>query len=301
MRRVCAAIGVFDGLHLGHQAVLGRAEADAAAVGGKVVVVTFDRHPNSVVAPERTPAPIYPLEQKLRVLGTMAVDATWVIRFDTSFSRIAAEDFVRQLARDFAPLHSLCVGTGFTFGYRRGGNLELLERLGHELGFQVHGLAAVELGGEVVSSTRIREAIRAGDLGVATAMLGRPYSVAGLVVRGDEMGRRMGIPTANLAVRELALPPDGVYAAEVLLDGRRQPAVLNIGCRPTLRQATPSRQFEVHLLDFAGDLYGRDLEVVFRRRLRGERRFASLVELEAQIRRDVGEARVVLGLEPRGE
>ncbi len=295
-KRVCAAVGVFDGLHLGHQAVLGRARADAAAVGGIVVVVTFDRHPNSVVAPERTPAPIYSLPHKLRVLEALAVDATWLIPFDEEFSRIEADAFVRQLARDFQPLHSLSVGSGFTFGYRRRGNLELLSRAGREHGFQVHGLSAIEFRGEVVSSTRIRETIRTGDLEAATAMLGRPYSVSGMVVRGDGLGRGMGIPTANLAVTDLVLPPDGVYAAEVLLEGQAHPAVLNLGCRPTLRQPTPSRQFEAHLLDFEGDLYGRELEVVFRQRLRDERRFADLAELKSQIRRDMDGARQALGI-----
>jgi riboflavin kinase / FMN adenylyltransferase len=298
-KQVCAAIGVFDGLHLGHQAVLGRARADAAAVDGMLVAVTFDRHPNSVVAPERTPSPIYRLEQKLGVLEALGVDVTWLIPFDRAFSRIEAEEFVRRLARDFAPLHSLSVGAGFTFGHRRGGNLDLLERLGREIGFRVHGLAAVEVGGEAVSSTRIREAIRSGDLAAAAGMLGRPYSVAGPVVRGDQLGRRLGFATANLAVTELVLPPDGVYAAEVRLDGRTCPAVLNIGCRPTVQQGVGPRQFEVHLLEFDGDLYGREFEVVFRRRLRDERRFANLPELEAQIRRDVESARAVLGLGPK--
>jgi riboflavin kinase/FMN adenylyltransferase len=264
-------------------------------------VVTFDRHPNSVVAPERTPPPIYSQSQKLGVLESLRVDVTWLIPFDRAFSRIAADVFVRQLARDFAPLHSLAVGAGFTFGHRRGGNLELLNRLGRELEFRVHGLEAINFGGEAVSSTRIREAIRGGDFAAASAMLGRPYSVAGPVTRGDQLGRRIGFATANLAVTDLVLPPDGVYAAEVVLDGRTHPAVLNIGCRPTLRQALATRQFEVHLLEFAGDLYGRELEVVFRLRLRGEQRFESLAELEAQIRRDIEAARVVLGLRSKAE
>jgi riboflavin kinase / FMN adenylyltransferase len=292
---VCAAIGVFDGLHLGHQAVLGRARGDAAAVGGKVVGVTFDRHPNSVVAPERTPLAIYSLGQKLRVLEALGVEAVWVITFDEGFSRIKADEFVRQLARDFAPMHSLCVGAGFTFGYRRGGNLDLLRRMGGEIGFRVHGLDAVALGGEVISSTRIREAIRVGDLLAASAMLGRSYSVSGPVVRGDGLGRGIGVPTANLAVTELVLPPDGVYAAEVVLDGRMEPAVLNIGCRPTVRQGNVSRQFEVHLLDLDRDLYDRELEVIFRRRLRGEQKFESMKELSIQIGKDVEAARECLG------
>ena len=148
--------------------------------------------------------------------------------------------------------------------------------------------------GEPVSSTRIREAIRAGELGLATALLGRPYSVAGTVLRGDQLGRQLGFPTANLDVTELALPPDGVYAAEVRLEGMSRPAVLNIGNRPTLRTSAPAKQFEVHLIEFAGDLYGHELEVVFRQRLRAEQRFENLTELRAQIRRDIEVARVIL-------
>jgi riboflavin kinase/FMN adenylyltransferase len=296
---VCAAIGVFDGLHLGHQAVLDRARRDALAVGGLVVVVTFDRHPNSVVAPERTPLPIYTLGHKMKVLESMGVDVTWLIAFDHAFSLIPAEEFVRRLARDFAPLHSLSVGAGFTFGHGRRGDLKLLGRLGGECGFAVHGLTAVAVGGEPVSSTRIREAIRVGDLPGASAMLGRPYSVAGPVVRGAQMGRRIGIPTANLAVTALILPPDGVYVVEVVMDGRLRPAVANLGRRPTLA-ASMDRQFEVHLLDFDGDLYGSDLEVVFRQHLRGEIRFESVDELEAQIRQDIKVAREILGSQREG-
>jgi riboflavin kinase/FMN adenylyltransferase len=293
-RRVCAAIGVFDGLHVGHQAVLGRAREDSRATDGLLVVVTFDRHPNQVVAPERTPRPIYTLGHKLSVLESMSVDVTWLIEFDRRFSLIPAEDFVRRLVQDFAPLHSLSVGAGFTFGHRRGGNLELLVRMGRECGFHVHGLTSVSVGEEPVSSTRIREAIRSGDLDGAGAMLGRPYSVAGTVVSGDQMGRRIGVPTANLAVGELILPPDGVYAVEVRMDGELRPGVANLGYRPTV-SAGSERQFEVHILDYAGDLYGRELEVILRQRLRGEVRFGSVAELEAQIRRDIGVAQEVLG------
>jgi riboflavin kinase/FMN adenylyltransferase len=230
------------------------------------------------------------------VLESLGVEVTRLIAFDRAFSRITAEAFVHQLVRDFAPLHSLSVGADFTFGHRRGGNLEGLVRMGCASGFEVHGLEPVTLGGEPVSSTRIREAIRAGDLSGATAMLGRPYSLVGPVVRGDQMGRRMGVPTANLAVAGMALPPDGVYAVEVRLDGGLlRPGVLNIGERPTLRAPLPTRRFEVHLIDFEGDLYERELEVVFRRRLRDEKRFESMAALEVQIRRDIEAAGELLG------
>jgi riboflavin kinase / FMN adenylyltransferase len=187
---------------------------------GIVVVVTFDRHPNSVVAPDRTPAPIYSLEQKLRVLENLAVDATWLIPFDEEFSRIEADEFVRQLARDFAPLHSLSVGSGFTFGYRRRGTWSCWTGWGANLVFRCtvgRGRASRGSGEQHADSGGDSDRGPGGGDGHAGPALfrGRP------VVRGDGLGRRMGIPTANLAVTELVLPPDGVYAAEVILDGRR--------------------------------------------------------------------------------
>jgi riboflavin kinase/FMN adenylyltransferase len=288
------AVGVFDGLHLGHQAVLGRTLADARAHKGLAVAVTFDRHPNAVVAPDRTPPLIQSLSQKLRGLEREGMDLTWLIPFDTAFSRIPAEAFIRDMVRDFGGIRSLCVGRTFTFGYKRGGDLALLERMGREFGFVVRGLAAVPLDGQPISSTRIREAIRAGDLGLTSALLGRPYSVAGRVLRGDQLGRRLGFPTANLDVKGLALPPTGVYAATVQHDGESWHGVLNIGYRPTLGHANPRLHFEVHILDVSAELYDLELEVTFRQRLRDERRFPSLDELREQIGTDIRAARQVL-------
>ena len=166
-RRVCVAIGVFDGVHLGHQQVIRQTVADAEQHEALSVVVTFDRHPNSIVAPQRVPPPVYSLVQKLRAIESLGVDAAWVIHFDEAFSRQTGEEFVRALVMDFSQLRSVCVGSGFTFGHRRSGDVELLRRLGAELNFAVHGLAAVSLDGEPVSSTRIREAIRSGQFDAA--------------------------------------------------------------------------------------------------------------------------------------
>jgi riboflavin kinase / FMN adenylyltransferase len=293
-RPVCVAIGMFDGVHLGHQQVIRQTVEDARAQDRLALVVTFDRHPNAVIAPEMTPPLIQSLPQKLRAIEALGVHATWLIRFDAVFSRIPGDVFARSLVRDLGQLHSLCVGSAFTFGHRRSGNVALLKRLGQDLHFLVHGLAAVSLGGRIVSSTRIRQHIQAGDLDAASQMLGRAYALAGTVGHGDQLGRQLGFPTANLAVAGLVLPPGGVYAARVQLQGQRHPAVLNIGLRPTLQDPHPSLHVEVHLLDFQDDLYGQEMEVTFVARIRDEQRFPSLDTLKAQITRDVEAARHLL-------
>jgi riboflavin kinase/FMN adenylyltransferase len=289
-RRVCAAIGVFDGIHLGHQQVIRRALVDSRQFEALSVVVTFDRHPSSVVAPSRTPPMLYTNEQKQRTLEQMGVDVMLMIPFTPQFSQVSGEDFIRGLARDFVQLRSLSVGSEFAFGHRRSGNVALLQKLGGELGFVVHGISAVALDGEIVSSTRIRQAIQEGRLDAADEMLGRAWSLAGSVVRGDQRGRTLGFPTANLDVHGLVLPPAGVYVAHALVTGRPYRAVLNIGVRPTVADGATSPRVEVHLLGFEGDLYGATMEVFIITRLREERRFASLEELRAQIARDVDAA-----------
>ncbi|MCI0744015.1 MAG: bifunctional riboflavin kinase/FAD synthetase [Verrucomicrobia subdivision 3 bacterium] len=303
-RKVCVAIGVFDGVHLGHQQVIRQTLTDAEQQEALAVVITFDRHPNAVVAPERTPELIYSLPQKLRVIESFGADVTWLIRFDEAFSRQTGEEFVRKMARDFGHIHSICVGSTFTFGHKRSGNVELLRRLGSELHFSVHGLAAVALDGEIVSSTRIRDAIRSGQLEAAGQMLGRGYALSGKVVKGDGFGHTLGFPTANLDTTGLVLPPNGVYAAHAHLypallqrsgkdEGHR--AAVNIGVRPTLSDPQPKRRVEAHLLDFGGDLYGRELDLTFVEKLRDEQKFGSIDRLKAQIERDIAAARELFG------
>jgi len=293
-RKVCAAIGFFDGVHLGHQQVIRQTVEDARQHDALAVVVTFDRHPATVVAPDRAPPLIYTLPQKLRGIEALGVDALVLLEFTEAFSRIRGEDFARGLTGDLGRLHSLCVGSTFTFGHRRSGNVALLRRLGLELGFAVHGLTAVSLGGRGVSSTRIREAIQAGDLTLASEMLGRGYGLAGEVQRGDRLGQQLGFPTANLNVSGLVLPPRGVFAAQARHQNRLHPAVMNIGIRPTLQRPQPTLQVEVHLLDYRGDLYGQELEVTVVARIRDEQRFPSLEALRAQIALDIQRARQLL-------
>ena len=289
-RKICLAIGMFDGVHLGHQQVIRQTITDAEQQEALSVVLTFDRHPNTVVAPDRVPPLIYSLPQRLRAIEQLGVEAILLIHFDKPFSELPGETFVRGLVKDFGRIASVCVGSTFTFGHKRSGTVDLLKRLGKELNFQVHGLAAVSLDGQAVSSTRIREAIRRGQLDAASQMLGREYALAGTVMRGDRIGQQLGFPTANLDIAGLVLPPGGVYAVHAYVLKQRHRAVLNIGHRPTLKTPTPELRVEAHLLDFTGDLYDQELEITFIAKLREERKFDSLADLRQQIEHDIHEA-----------
>jgi riboflavin kinase/FMN adenylyltransferase len=286
-RPVCLAIGVFDGVHLGHQQIIRQTIADARQHGAVALVLTFDRHPNAVVAPEHEPSLIYSLPQKLRTIASVGADATLLIPFDLTFSRQTGGEFIHQLARDLGRIQSICVGADFVFGYKRSGHVDLLKALGAELRFGVHGLAAVALDGQVVSSTRIREMIRTGNLDAASQMLGRPYAICGRITDGDRLGRKLGFPTANLETIGLTLPPNGVYAGIARVGERIHRVALNIGRRPTLASPAPVLRVEAHLLDFQGDLYGQELEIEVGDRLRYEKKFASTAELSEQIARDL--------------
>jgi len=292
-QKVCLAIGFFDGVHLGHQQIIRQTIADARKHGDLALVITFDQHPNTVVAPSRVPPLIYSLPQKLRTIESLGPEATLLIHFDKAFSQKTGETFIRELAADWSGIQSICVGANFTFGHKRGGNVELLKKLGSELKFSVHGMAAVSLDGRTVSSTRIREAIRAGNLDTASQMLGRDYSIAGRILEGDKLGRRLGFPTANLDPAGLAVPPSGVYAVHAIVRGQRYRAVLNIGTRPTLGDANPPLRIEAHLLNFTGELYGEEMELVFGEKLRDEQKFPSLDDLKAQIARDIARAKTL--------
>jgi riboflavin kinase / FMN adenylyltransferase len=290
-KKVCLAIGFFDGVHLGHQQIIRQTIADAHQHDAIVLVITFDRHPNAVVAPDRVPPLVYSLPQKLRAIESLGADTLLQIHFDESFSRQTGENFIRRLAGDLGKIQSICVGADFVFGYKRGGNVTLLKKLGGELGFTVHGLAAVSLDNQIVSSTRIREAIRAGNLDAASQMLGRPYAIAGHVVPGDHVGQQLGFPTANLDGSGLALPPNGVYAGLTSVTNKTWRVALNIGFRPTVVSAASQLRVEAHLLDFSGDLYGQELEIKIGDRLRDEKKFASAAELREQIKRDLAMVR----------
>ncbi len=293
-RPVCAAIGVFDGVHVGHQEVIRQTLEDARLQDALPVIVTFDRHPASVLATRKIPGMIYSLEHKIRVLSQFEPAALLLLHFDLAFSQKSAEVFIEELVRGFGRLNSIRVGTNFRFGHQRSGNLDLLNRLAGKFGYKVHGIPPVMVDGHRVSSTRIREAIEAGQLDPVRNMLGRPYSIFAPVVQGDQLGRKLGFPTVNLDATGLILPPRGVYAARVYAQGVTCEAVLNIGVRPTLELKTPPLRVEAHLLDFQGDLYGKKIETVLVQMLRPEQQFPSLDALKIQIASDIEAARRVL-------
>ena len=285
------AIGVFDGVHLGHRAVIQRALADAQKAGGTAVVATFDPHPVRVLRPEKAPRILTSTEHKLRLIRALGVEHLLILPFTREFAETEPKEFLRDLAGAGKPLREICVGHEWCFGRNRAGNLALMAELGRELDFEEVGVPAVQVDGEVVSSTLIRGAIEAGDLARAARFLGREYAILGTVVRGDAIGRKLGFPTANLSAHNEQFPPNGVYTVEVQRNGTQMRGVANIGVRPTVANASGERLLEVHLFDFSDDIYGEDLEVTFHRLLRPERKFPSLDALKVQIAADVAAAK----------
>jgi riboflavin kinase / FMN adenylyltransferase len=284
------ALGVFDGVHLGHRAVITAAVRAAETDQGVAGVVTFDPHPIRVIAPQKAPSALLAtLAHKAKIMGDLGVELFVPLTFDRDLAATPAEDFIDRLLA--GPVRSLAVGEDWRFGQNRGGDVEFLRQRARQDGFRLIAVPPVMLEGERISSTRIRQAIRDGNLEAAARMIGRPYSVSGPVVKGQELGRTLGFPTANVATAEAQIPPDGVWAVSARqADGPWLDGVANLGVRPTVDGN--SRLLEVHLLDFAGDLYGRDLEVEFREFLRPENRFNSLEELRLQIAKDVEQARI---------
>jgi riboflavin kinase/FMN adenylyltransferase len=299
--RPCAVtIGAYDGVHVGHRLVIERVRRVAAEQSLASAVVTFDQHPASVVRPESAPRLLTDLDQKLELLGETGVDYVLVVRFDEARSHESAEDFVREVLVGCLNTRAVVVGHDFHFGYRRRGNVPLLQTMGAELGFDVTGLRLFPGGpGDLpVSSTRIRELLSAGAVEEATSLLGRPHQVRGVVTRGDQRGRVLGFPTANVAVPDMiAVPADGVYAGWYLRpDGVRRPAALSLGRRPTFYTDADLALLEAYVLDFDGDLYGEAARVEFVAHLRGQARFSSVEDLVAQMGHDVVVTRQVLGI-----
>jgi riboflavin kinase/FMN adenylyltransferase len=296
-------IGAYDGVHRGHVTVISRVRRLAEERGMATAVVTFDRHPASVVRPTSAPLLLTDLDQKLELLAATGVDYTRVVHFDEARSREPAEDFVRDDLVRCLSARLVVVGEDFHFGHGRAGNVELLRRMGDELGFEVAPVELVGPDGEPsidtatrVSSTRVRTLLRAGELAVANSLLGRPHEVRGVVGNGDKRARDLGFPTANLEVPdEICLPRDGIYAAwYVRPDGSRHASAVSLGRRPTFYDDQPFSLLEAHLLDFGGDLYGELARVQFVARLRDELRFDSVAALVDQMGRDCKQARQVL-------
>lgn len=296
-------IGAYDGVHLGHRAVIGQVRELAATRGLQTVVVTFDRHPATVVRPASAPRLLCDLDQKLELLAATGVDATYVIEFDAARAAETAEDFVDKVLVGCLDAKAVVVGEDFHFGHKRGGDVALLHEMGTTRGFTVDGLVLVDIDGKPagdgpnVSSTAIRTLLVDGDVSGAAELLGRPHEVRGTVEHGDERGRELGFPTANLCVPgEIALPADGIYAGWFeRTDGSVTATAMSLGHRPTFYDRPGGAPLlECHLLDFSGDLYDEAVKVRFVRRLRSEERFESVDALAAQMQVDVDQTRALL-------
>jgi len=297
-------IGAYDGVHRGHQAVISQVRRLAGERGMATAVVTFDRHPASVVRPESAPPLLTDLEQKLELLATTGVDYAYVVHFDEARSKEPAEDFVTELLVGALNAKAVVVGEDFHFGHQRKGNVGLLRDMGAVEGFDVVGIDLVGVDGTTaasedarVSSTAIRAALRSGDLVTANEMLGRPYEVRGVVIDGDKRARDLGFPTANLDVPdEICLPADGIYAGwYVRPDGKARAAAISLGRRPTFYDEAATSLLEAHLIDVDAELYGEPARVQFVRRQRDQLKFDSVEALVDQMSMDVDQARKVLG------
>lgn len=291
--------GAFDGVHLGHQTVISEVIRRATASGVCSAVVTFDVHPATVVRPDSAPKLLTRLPRKLELLEALGVEVVYVIEFDQERSATTAEQFVDDVFVDRLGAKEILVGSDFNFGKGREGTVEFLRVQGESKGFTVEGLELIRSNDdatEPVSSTAVRRALVGGDVSTAGLLLGRPFEIRGTVVQGDQRGRTIGFPTANVVLPEdMARPANGVYACQYITsDGVVRPAAVNVGVRPTFYESAEAAILEAHLLDFDGDLYGQTAQVRFVSFLRSERRFNGIEELKTQLGRDIADTREVL-------
>jgi riboflavin kinase/FMN adenylyltransferase len=288
-RPTVVTLGVFDGLHLGHQLIMRTVVERAHELNAVPTVITFDPHPRAVLHPESSPPLLQTLDQKVEALGVLGIQQAIVIRFTEEFSTMRAEDFLRETIKDRLHAMEVYLGRGFAFGHNREGNIELLRRVSRELGFVADEVPEVRFRGQRVSSSRIRQLLAEGKVNLARRMLGRPYGVEGRVERGAERGQKLGFPTANLHPQNRVIPRNGVYVTGTLIDGVWRRSVTNVGVRPTFGSETePS--VETFVINWSGDLYGDVVRIRFLYRLRDEKRFGSIDELKTQIQRDVKRA-----------
>ncbi len=295
-RGCVATIGNFDGVHLGHQAVLGQLAEKADAFGVPAVVITFEPQPQEYFShgPDREQLPprLTRFREKLRALRRFSVDRVLALQFNDNLAGLSAAEFIQQVLLDGLDIRYLVVGDDFRFGKGREGDFAMLQQVGREHGFEVVNMHTFSLDGGRVSSTRIREALQGGALDQAELMLGRPYRMCGRVAHGNKLGRTIGFPTANIFLHRKKTPVDGVFAVEMFgIEGEPVAGVANVGTRPTVDASGTRSLLEVHLFDFDGDIYGRHVHVDFLHRIREERRFESFEALNAQILKDSDEAR----------
>ena len=288
-RPTVLTLGVFDGLHLGHQLVMRTVSERARGVGAVPTVITFDPHPRAVLHPQSAPPLLQTLDQKVEGFGVLGIEQTIVINFTKDFSRIRAEDFLRDVVKERLHAREVYLGRGFAFGHDREGNIDLLRKVSRELGFFADEVLEVQLRNQRVSSSRIRKLLAQGKVNLARRMLGRPYGVEGLVEHGAERGHTLGFPTANLHPHNRVLPRNGVYVTGTLIEGKWWRSVTNVGVRPTFT-SDPEPSVETYVMNWTGDLYSDVVRVRFLHRLRDEKKFGSIDEIKAQIESDVSRA-----------
>ncbi len=288
--RSVATLGVYDGLHLGHQAIVRTVVERALLIDAVPTLITFDPHPRQVLRPDTAPPLLQTFNQKMEGLKLLGIGRVIVLEFNSELAALSAEDFVERYIVDRLRAAEVYLGKGFAFGNQRKGNIDLLRQLSEKYGFIADEVPEVQLRGHRISSTLIRRLLKAGRVNLARRMLGRGYGVEGEVVRGDGIGRRLLFPTANIRVENRVLPADGVYVTLCLVDGIWRRSVTNIGRRPTIGGDDETR-VETNILDFEGDLYGQTIRVRLLHRLRGEKKFNGIDELRAQIEHDRNRAR----------
>jgi len=282
-------LGVFDGLHLGHQRIMQTVVERAKTVSAQATAITFDPHPRAVLHPESAPPLLQTLDQRLANFEVLGIEQAIVIPFTQEFASNPAEDFLHDIVHDRLHAIEVYLGKGFAFGRGRGGNIELLRRMSEELGFFADEVPEVCVRGKRVSSSLIRALLSEGRVNLARRMLGRPYGVEGVIIRGNQRGRTIGFPTANLKPHNRVVPKNGVYATATLVDGTWRRSITNVGVRPTFDEGSDV-SIESYIFDFEGDLYGDVLRVRFLHRIRDERKFSGINELKAQIQKDTDRA-----------
>lgn len=286
------SIGNFDGVHIGHQAILRRLMQEAHKRQGTAIVVTFYPHPLAVLRPKQGPPLICSLREKLLLFSSLGVQKILLQRFTSTFAQLSPEEFVRSYVSEALGAEKVIVGHNVSFGRNRTGTAETLHQLGSTYGFETEIVGPIKIDGQEVSSTLVRKLLSSGDVSSVSRFLGRRFAVSGRVVKGFQRGRTVGFPTANLLPREDLLLPNGVYAVMVDIGSQEVPGVANIGFNPTF--GAERRTLEAHLFDFSGDLYGKRLSVDFVERLRGEQKFSSVDKLVNQIQEDAARARTLL-------
>ena len=289
LRGTVLTLGVFDGLHLGHQRIMQTIVSRAKAVNAVPTAITFDPHPRAVLYPENAPPLLQTLDQRLANFEVLGIEQAIVIRFDKTFAAQDAKVFLRDIVYERLQTKEVYLGKGFAFGKNRGGNIELLRKMSAELGFYADEAPEVCLRGQRISSSKIRQLLADGKVNLARRMLGRPYGVEGQIVHGFERGRTIGFPTANLKPTNRVIPRYGVYATATLINNQWQRSITNVGVRPTF-ESDKEPSIESYVFDFDGDLYGDVLRVRFLHRIRDERKFGGIEELKSQIEKDTRRA-----------